>query len=66
MLLSQSTLLIVFYQQKVNKNEMFQQITVNTTNEIYQSDSLKVTVLSYSSKGAITGSKKLKELSKFL
>ena len=40
-LFSQSTLFIVFYQQKVNKNEMFQQITVNT-NEIYQLDFLKV------------------------
>ena len=40
-LFSQSTLFIVFYQQKVNKNKMFQQITVST-NKIYQLDFLKV------------------------
>ena len=41
--------------QKVNKNEIFQQITVNT-NEIYQLDVLKVAPLTRSMKGAVTGS----------
>ena len=34
-------MLIVFYQQKLNKNEIFQQITVNA-NEIHQLDAHKV------------------------
>ena len=38
-----------------SKNEMFQQITVNT-NKIYQLNFLKVIVLSYSTKAAITES----------
>ena len=71
--------LIVFYQPK-SENKMFQRISVNT-NKIYQLDFLKVIVLSYSTKAAITGSfrrvpcslssiikksAKLKDLSKLL
>ena len=54
-LLLLSTLFIVLYQPKVNENEMFLQITVNT-NEIYRLDFLKVLVLNWSMKGAITES----------
>ena len=53
-LLLQSNLLIVFYQQKVNKNGVFQQITGNT-NKIHQGNFLKVAVLNRSTKGAMTG-----------
>ena len=44
----------------MNKNEMFQQITVNA-NEIYQLDFLQVAVLSYSAKGAMTADPFVKE-----
>ena len=54
-LLSQSTLFINSYQQNLSKNEVFQQVNVNT-NKIYQLDFLKVIFLNRSSKWALTGS----------
>ena len=54
-LLSWSRLSIVFYQQKVSKNEMLKQLRVRA-NVIYQSNFLKVAVSNHSSKGAMTGS----------
>ena len=40
------------YQQMVNKNEMVEQITVNT-NEIHQENFLEAAVLNCTTKGAI-------------
>ena len=54
-LLSQGTLFIDFCQQKVNKNEMVQQIAVNT-NEFNKEEFRKVAFLNRTTKGAITGS----------